>query len=109
MKCFDIVLVDFPFSDMTKSKLRPALVVSVPGGDNIILCQITTKKRNIKNYEVCLEKNKCSGNIKFNSYIYIDMIFTLHNSLIYKKIGFIKDNKTKENINFIFKKLFNNN
>jgi len=32
-----------PFSDLTYSKRRPALVISALEGDDLILCQITSK------------------------------------------------------------------
>ena len=99
IKKFDIVLVDFPFSNLTKTKKRPALVINSLEGENAILCQITTKRRNIPKYEILLPKEFCIGNIRFNSFIYVDMIFTLHKSLIYKKIGEVNNNKVKEMIN----------
>lgn len=40
----DVVVVPFPFSDLTTVKRRPALVVATPGGDDIILCQITSQQ-----------------------------------------------------------------
>ncbi len=107
IKKFDIVLVDFPFSNLTKTKKRPALVINSLEGENAILCQITTKKRNIKKYEIFLKKESCSGDIRFNSFIYSDMIFTLHKSLIYKKIGEVEDTKVKEMINKKIKLVFN--
>ena len=55
-KKYDIILVDFPFSDLKTSKIRPALVIKPLEGENTILCQITTKKRGILNYEVFLSK-----------------------------------------------------
>ena len=88
------------------SKIRPALVVKPLEGDNIILCQITTKKRGISKYEVILNKKSCDGNIKFDSNIYLDMIFTLHESLIVKKIGRIKENKVKTEIDNKIKAMF---
>ena len=96
LKKFDIVLVDFPFSDLTKAKKRPALVINSLEGENAILCQITTKRRNIQKYEIMLSKESCTGDIRFNSFIYVDMIFTLHKSLIYKKIGEVNSLKVKE-------------
>ena len=39
----DVVIVPFPFSDLSIVKRRPALVVAVPGGDDVILCQITSQ------------------------------------------------------------------
>lgn len=99
IKKFDIVLVDFPFSNLTKTKKRPALVINSLEGENAILCQITTKRRKIPTYEILLPKESCLGNIRFNSFIYVDMIFTLHKSLIYRKIGEVNDLKIKEIIN----------
>jgi len=39
----DVVVVPFPFSDLTQAKRRPALVVSVLEGDDVILSQITSQ------------------------------------------------------------------
>lgn len=95
-KKFDIVLVDFPFSDLKKAKKRPALVVSSLEGENTILCQITTKRRNIERYEVSLAKESCKGDMRFDSFIYVDMLFTLHRTLIYRKIGEINNKETQK-------------
>ena len=40
----DVVVVPFPFSDLTYAKRRPALVLSVLQGDDLILCQITSQQ-----------------------------------------------------------------
>ncbi len=97
-KKFDIALVNFPFSDLTETKKRPALVINSLEGDNAIFCQITTKRRNIQKYEILLPKESCIGDIRFNSFIYVDMIFTLHKSLIYRKIGEVSNMKVREMI-----------
>ena len=39
----DVVVMPFPFSDLSDSKRRPALVLSDSQGDDVILCQITSK------------------------------------------------------------------
>jgi len=105
---FDIVLVNFPFSNLKKVKKRPALVINSLEGENIILCQITTKRRNIQKYEILLSKVSCEGDIRFDSFIYTDMIFTLHKNLIYRKIGKIKNKETQEKINQKIKLIFQN-
>jgi mRNA-degrading endonuclease toxin of MazEF toxin-antitoxin module len=38
----DVVVLNFPFSDLTGTKRRPALVLSDLTGNDIILCQITS-------------------------------------------------------------------
>jgi len=39
----DVVVIPFPFSDLTESKRRPAFVIANLAGDDVILCQITSK------------------------------------------------------------------
>jgi len=39
----DVVVIPFPFSDLTQTKRRPALVISALEGDDVILCQITSR------------------------------------------------------------------
>ena len=106
LKKFDIALVDFPFSDLTKTKKRPALVISSIEGENSIFCQITTKRRNFQKYEIILKKEDCHGDIRFDSFIYLDMIFTLHKSLVHGKIGEVKNTKINEIINQKIKLVF---
>jgi mRNA interferase MazF len=38
-----VVVVPFPFSDLTQAKRRPALIVASLAGDDVILCQITSQ------------------------------------------------------------------
>ncbi len=102
----DIVLVNFPFSDLTQTKLRPAVVVATPGGDNLILCQITTKKRSIKAYEVALPRSATQGDIRFDSNIYVDMLFTLHKNLVQQTIGSVHDQTTQRAITQKLRNLF---
>lgn len=74
-------------------------------GENKILAQITTKRRNIRKYEIELKKEDTSGNIRFDSRIYADMIFTLHEDLIEKKIGKVNKKiilKTNKNLKNLF-------
>jgi mRNA interferase MazF len=52
----DIVVIPFPFSDLSQSKRRPALVLASLQGDDIILSQVTSK--DIKdNYAISVEEN----------------------------------------------------
>jgi mRNA interferase MazF len=41
----DIVIIPFPFTDLSNSKKRPAFVVADLTGDDIIVCQITSKSK----------------------------------------------------------------
>ena len=39
----DVVVAPFPFSDLTRAKRRPAVVVAALTGDDVLLSQITSK------------------------------------------------------------------
>ncbi len=86
----DIVVVPFPFSDLSASKKRPALVLANLDGDDIILCQITSSaKRDL--YCVALNKNQLtSGNLQIDSFIRPNRIFTSDKALILYKLGTIE-------------------
>lgn len=53
----DIVVVPFPFSDLSNFKKRPALVISTLKGDDLILCQITSQAIS-DDYAISLNKDK---------------------------------------------------
>lgn len=92
----DIVITPFPFSDLTSSVKRPALVVALLRGEDIILCQITSKERNDP-YQISLTKKDFSqGRLNLNCFIKPSILFTLRNSIILYKAGKINKNKIKE-------------
>ena len=39
----DVIVLPFPYSDLSQVKRRPAIVVGLSSGGDIILCQITSK------------------------------------------------------------------
>ena len=41
----DVVVIPFTFTDLSGSKKRPAFVVADLPGDDIIVCQITSKAK----------------------------------------------------------------
>ena len=79
----DIVVINFPFSDLTGSKRRPALVVSDLEGDDIILCQITSRAKTDK-YSIRIEANDLiNGNLPVESFVRPNKIFTADKKLFY--------------------------
>jgi mRNA interferase MazF len=72
----DVVVVPFPFSDLTQAKRRPALVISKLDGDDIILCQITSQ--NIKDsYAISIDdKDFETGGLKQPSNVRPNRVFT---------------------------------
>ena len=91
----DIVVVPFPFSDLSASKRRPAIVLADSIGDDLILSQITSKNVSdgmsiaIEPYDVANSTLSVTGNIRPNK------LFTADESIILYKIGTLKAGKLK--------------
>jgi mRNA interferase MazF len=86
----DVVVLPFPFSDLSSSKKRPALVLSVLKGDDIILCQITSQF--VKdNYAIGLEDSGfIKGSLNKASNNRPNRLFTADRNIISRKIGTVK-------------------
>ena len=81
----DVVVVPFPFSDLTQAKRRPALVVAVLSGNDLILCQITSQSVTDE-YAVSLETDDfSSGSLKQSSNIRPNRLFTADRQIILYK------------------------
>lgn len=92
----DVVVVPFPFSDLTQAKRRPALVVAVLPGNDLILCQITSRSV-LDQYAIPLETNDfISGNLRQSSNIRPNRLFTADCQIILSKVGQLKLEKFDE-------------
>ena len=82
-----IVLTDFPFTDLSSSKRRPALVVSADNGDreDVIVVYITSVLRTLPN-AILLEPTTANG-LKTKSLVRFDKIATLDKSIIAGRLG----------------------
>jgi len=63
----NVLVVPFPFSDLSDSKKRPVLVVATPGGDDIILCQITSKNRHDRYSIELTDQNVIEGGVNYHA------------------------------------------
>ncbi len=99
----DVVVVPFPFSDLTQAKRRPALVLATPTGDDLILCQITSQ--NMKDtYSISLTSDDFeSGNLNKTSNIRPNRIFTADKKILLYIAGRIKKNKIDSTVSNLIK------
>ena len=92
----DVVVLPFPFSDLSANKRRPALIVAEGEYGDMILCQITSKpKKGAQSVEL-RDKDFQEGKLKITSYVRPKKIFTADSGLILYKAGKIKKEKAKE-------------
>jgi mRNA interferase MazF len=92
----DIVVVPFPFSDLTNAKRRPALVMTALEGDDLILCQITSQRVRDK-YAIDLDDDDFeSGALRQKSSIRPNRLFTADQRIILRRIGHLRKEKISQ-------------
>ena len=97
----DIVVIPFPFSDLIGAKRRPALVITNLKGEDLILCQITSKKVRDEYAITITEEDFEEGSLKQESNVRPNKIFTADRSIILYKVGRLKRAKVKSIIETI--------
>ena len=81
----DIAVIPYPFSDLSGSKRRPALVIADLPGDDITLCQITSQQKD-DNFAIRLtNEDFIEGSLPVPSNIRPNRIFTADKNIIIKK------------------------
>lgn len=82
-----VVLVRFPFSDLTNSKLRPAVVLAGAGRGDHVLCQVTSNPYADPRAVGLDEESFASGSLQRVSYARPGKLFTANETLIAKQAG----------------------
>ncbi|GHT83706.1 mRNA interferase PemK [Spirochaetia bacterium] len=96
-----VVVIPFPFSDLSGSKRRPAFVIADLPGDDLIVCQITSKHKSDPLALPLHNTDFISGSLPLNSYIRPNKIFTADKNLVSYTAGRLSKTKTAELINSI--------
>ena len=99
----DIVIVPFPFTDLSESKNRPAIVISnskVNKKPDVVLAQITS---NVQHDEFSFELKDADVTYSLEGYseVRCHKIFTASKDIIKKKISSLKSTKQVELFNQI--------
>ncbi|MCD4696449.1 MAG: type II toxin-antitoxin system PemK/MazF family toxin [Bacteroidales bacterium] len=91
----EIVLVPFPYSDLSATKKRPVLIISNNSYnskyDDVLVCVITSN-RYIDDYSVNLTNNDLeTGMLPELSVVKAHKLFTIHKDKIIKKFSEVND------------------
>ena len=85
MKKGDIVLIPFPFTDLTGTKNRPALIL-IDSYEDITVSFITTQLKWQEKFDIRLESSEENG-LKKTSLIRLSKITTIDKELVIGKLG----------------------
>ncbi|MBF6595786.1 MAG: type II toxin-antitoxin system PemK/MazF family toxin [Thermaceae bacterium] len=92
----DVVVVPFPFSDLSASKKRPALGVALLTGDDVILCQITSQTI-FNAYAVVIEAGDfVTGSLRQTSNVRPNRLFRADSNIILCRAGKLSSAKHQE-------------
>ncbi len=92
----DVVVLPFPFSDLTQSKKRPALVVaSLDMHEDVILCMITSHTTDAD--AISLQKRDfADGELPRDSFIRPNRLFTADGHIVIRVAGRVQETKLIE-------------
>ena len=91
----EVVLVRFPFSDLSQSKLRPAVCLADAGRADWVLCQITSDAYGDSRALRLDDPDFVSGGLKATSYARPGKLFTANERLIAKSVGKLRDDSIR--------------
>lgn len=82
-----VVLVPFPFSDLSQAKLRPAVVLADAGRGDFVLCQVTSNTYADPLAIELTPPDFTQGSLQRTSYARPGKLFTASNSLVVRQVG----------------------
>jgi mRNA interferase MazF len=82
-----VVIVHFPFSDLSQSKLRPVVVLAEAGRGDWLLCQITSKTYGDPRAIQIVAADFVQGSLRATSHARPGKLFTAHARLVAGQIG----------------------
>ena len=85
-----VVLVPFPFSDLSQAKLRPAVVLAHVGRGDWILCQITSNPYGDARAVMLEDASFAAGSLRVMSYARPGKLFTANSTLMVTQVGTLK-------------------
>ena len=92
----EVVVIPLPQTDLRAGKRRPALVlVDLPGND-LILCQITSRARSDKTSVTLVDADFQSGKLNLPSFVRPQRLFTVEERVILYSVGMVKMAKLAE-------------
>lgn len=91
----DVVVVPFPFSDLSQAKRRPALVLADLGGDDVRLCQITSQAVRDPLAVLITDTDFEEGSLRQPSNVRPNHLFTADEAIVLYRIGHLTRKKVQ--------------
>ena len=100
MKKGDIILIPFPFTDVSGNKIRPAVVL-LESEEDVTVCFITTQFKWQGEYDITVNPSDVNG-LKKISLLRLNKFATIDKDLLIGRLGLLDDQSIKLlNLNLI--------
>ena len=96
-----VVLVPFPFSDLSQSKLRPAVALADAGHGDWILCQLTSSPYADARAVKLTNADFKRGALRVVSYARPGKLFTANQELLVSEVGVLNDEAFERVLNAV--------
>ena len=90
MKKGDIVLISFPFTDISGNKNRPAIIL-INSDEDITVCFVTTQLKWQSDYDIIIQPS-LSNRLKKTSLIRLNKFATLDKNMVIGLLGELDNN-----------------
>jgi len=91
-----VILVPFPFSDLSQSKRRPAVVLAAAERGDWILCQVTSKAYADARAVELADADFELGSLRLISYARPAKLFTAHERIFLSEVGVLRAESLKK-------------
>ena len=85
MKKGDIIVVPFPFTDLSGAKLRPSVVL-IDSNQDIVVAFITSQLKRKTETAISIKSSEING-LKSDSFLRLDKITTLDKEIVVGRLG----------------------
>ncbi|MEY4747372.1 MAG: hypothetical protein RLZZ416_421 [Candidatus Parcubacteria bacterium] len=99
-----LVLVPFPFTDLSGQKVRPALVLYVSRGEDCIVAFVSSISTKRGPFDVPIRATKANG-LKVDSVIKVDKVATLQKLIVLGELG-MAEKAVCARVDLILRKVF---
>lgn len=100
-----VVVVNFPFSDLSGAKLRPAVVLLHTGRSDWLLCQVTSNPFSDPDAVRISQADLVVGSLATVSFVRPTKLFTADEGLISKRVAVLTDASFKVVLSSVIDKL----
>jgi PemK-like, MazF-like toxin of type II toxin-antitoxin system len=96
-----VMLVRFPYTDLSQSKLRPAIVLADAGRGDWILCQVTSNPYSDTRAIMLSDESFRQGGLQRTSYARPARLFTANHELMMAEVGVLTVEALRQVINVV--------